>query len=228
MDLYSLIKEIPNEWAEILESECNKNYFHLLNEKYLNEIHAYTVFPPTEDLFAAFTFTSFEKIKVVILGQDPYHGFGQANGLSFSVSPGILPPPSLRNIFKELSDDLQVDVPSAFGDLTSWAKQGVFLLNAVLSVRSGEAASHRLIGWEIFTDAVIKKISDEKKNVVFMLWGNYARSKAILINQQKHLVLEAPHPSPLARGGFFGCRHFSKANEYMVTHGIEPVNWQLK
>lgn len=227
MDLYHLINEIPNEWADILQSECSKDYFHVLNEKYLSEVHTYTVFPPPEDVFAAFSFTPFHQVRVVILGQDPYHGFGQANGLSFSVSPGILPPPSLRNIFKELSDDLQFAVPFTNGDLTHWAKQGVFLLNSVLSVRSGFPASHRCIGWETFTDAVMNKLSDEKNNLVFMLWGNYARSKVNLIDQRKHLVLEAPHPSPLARGGFFGSRHFSKANEFLLAHKINPINWEL-
>ena len=165
-------------------------------------------------------------MKVVILGQDPYHGYGQAMGLSFSVPDGVPVPPSLKNIFKEISDDLGVQM-SGRPNLESWARQGVLLLNAVLTVRAGSPASHSKIGWETFTDAVIRCISDNCDGVVFMLWGNFARSKRGLIDGNKHLVLEAAHPSPLARGAFFGCRHFSKANEWLAAHGMEPIDWRL-
>jgi uracil-DNA glycosylase len=163
---------------------------------------------------------------VVILGQDPYHGEGQANGLCFSVAPGVRVPPSLKNIFKELNRDLNVDIP-VDGDLSAWTSQGVLLLNATLTVRANQAASHQKKGWEIFTDAIIKSISENRAYVVFMLWGNYAKQKASCVNRRKHLVLEAAHPSPLARTGFKGCSHFSKANEYLVKNNISPIDWRL-
>ena len=165
-------------------------------------------------------------MKVVILGQDPYHGPNQAHGLSFSVPDGINPPPSLKNIYKEIENDLQIKL-NKNGNLQEWARQGVFLLNAVLTVRASEPTSHSNIGWHIFTDSVIKAISDSKDGVVFMLWGNYARSKRDLIDKNRHLVLEAAHPSPLARGAFFGCRHFSQCNNYLISKGIAPIDWSL-
>lgn len=183
------------------------------------------VYPPRNQVFRAFALTPLPLVKVVILGQDPYHGPGQANGLSFSVEDGVALPPSLKNIFKELQQDLQVPLPSR-GDLTSWAKQGVFLLNSTLTVRHKSPGSHQKMGWEPFTDATIRSVSEKRDHVVFMLWGNFARAKKKLIDTQKHLVLEAPHPSPLsAHRGFLGCRHFSKANAYLQAHHMDPVDW---
>ena len=178
------------------------------------------------NIFNALKATSFENIKAVIIGQDPYHGKGQAHGLCFSVNKGVEVPPSLKNIYKELQSDVGFQIPS-HGYLEDWAKQGVLLLNAVLTVRSGEAASHGKIGWQEFTDAVIKCISDKCEGVVFMLWGNFARTKSALIDSSRHCILEAAHPSPLARGAFFGCRHFSKANEYLKATGRSPIEWEL-
>jgi uracil-DNA glycosylase len=226
MKLLSLIKNLPADWAELLADEFSKIYFHQLSENLEHEFNAFNVFPPPEQMFSAFSFTPFQRVKVVILGQDPYHGFGQANGLCFSVSRGFQPPPSLKNIFRELQEDLGVEIP-LHGDLSEWANQGVFLLNAILSVRSGLPGSHRGLGWENFTDAVIKKISENQSHIVFLLWGNFAQAKRNLIDATKHLILEAAHPSPLARGAFFGSRHFSRANEYLNAHGISPINWRI-
>jgi uracil-DNA glycosylase len=184
------------------------------------------IFPPGSQIFRAFDLTPVDQVKVVILGQDPYHGPGQAHGLSFSVPDNMQAPPSLKNIFKEIEADLGVRM-SGYPNLEKWARQGVLLLNAVLTVRSGEAASHSKIGWEEFTDAVIRYVSDNCEGVVFMLWGNFARSKRDLIDRQRHYVLEAAHPSPLARGAFFGCRHFSRANDILSSIGRQPVDWQL-
>ena len=183
------------------------------------------VFPPGNQIFAAFNYTPFNELKVVIIGQDPYHGFGQANGLCFSVADGVRKPPSLVNIFKEIQDDLSIPVPDS-GNLEKWAKQGVLLLNATLTVREGQAGSHQNKGWEQFTDTVIKTISDKKEGVIFLLWGNYAKAKEALIDASRHYILSAPHPSPLARGGFFGCRHFSKTNELLQKMGKTPVDWR--
>ncbi len=219
--------KIEESWKRALADEFEKPYFAEL-VKYLHAEKAAgtTVFPPGKDIFRAFELTPLDKVKVVILGQDPYHGYGQAMGLSFSVPDGVPAPPSLKNIFKEISDDLGVQM-SGKPNLEKWARQGVLLLNAILTVRAGAPASHSKIGWETFTDAVIRCISDRCDGVVFMLWGSFARSKRELIDGQKHLVLEAAHPSPLARGAFFGCRHFSKANEWLIAHGKEPIDWQL-
>ncbi len=211
----------------LLNEEFQKAYFDELRFFLQNEHKEYKVFPCIEQIFSAFNLTPFSEIKVVIIGQDPYHGEGQANGLCFSVSHGVRQPPSLKNIFKELRDDLGIPLPGT-GNLESWAKQGVLLLNATLTVRANSAGSHQRIGWETFTDAVIKKISDEKDNVIFLLWGNYARNKAPLINAEKHHILTAPHPSPLARGGFFGCKHFSKTNELLAAVGKTPVDWRIE
>ena len=182
------------------------------------------IYPPGPLIFNAFRLTPFNKVKVVILGQDPYHGKGQAHGLSFSVPDGVAVPPSLQNIYKEISTDIGTPPPDS-GNLERWASQGVFLLNSVLTVRAGEPTSHSSIGWQTFTDAVIKAVSDKREHVVFLLWGNYARSKRPLIDTSRHLVLEAAHPSPLARGAFFGCRHFSKANTWLAENGISPIVW---
>ncbi len=219
--------KIEQTWKNALAGEFEKPYFASL-VRFLHEEKAAgkKVFPPGSQIFRAFELTPVPQLKAVILGQDPYHGLGQAHGLSFSV-PGNMPaPPSLKNIFKEIESDLGVRM-SGYPDLEKWARQGVLLLNAILTVRSGEAASHSRIGWEEFTDAVIKYISDNCEGVVFLLWGNFARSKSILIDRSKHHVLEAAHPSPLARGAFFGCRHFSKTNEYLAATGRTPIDWQL-
>lgn len=220
--------KINPQWKKVLKEEFDKEYFKSLSnflhtEKAQNKI----IYPKGSEIFNAFELTPFNKVKVVILGQDPYHGPGQAHGLSFSVPHGIRIPPSLINIYKEISSDLgHPEFPGGRdGNLIGWAKQGVFLLNASLTVQAGIAASHSRIGWEFFTDAVIKQLSDKREHIVFMLWGNFARAKRDLIDSSKHLVLEAAHPSPLARGAFFGCKHFSKCNDYLYAHGIEPINW---
>jgi len=215
-------------WSDIIEKEQQTEYFTKAhNYSISRRADGKTVFPATENVFRAFDETPFESVRVVILGQDPYHGARQAEGLSFSVPVGIPIPPSLRNIFKELHDDIGVIAPS-HGHLINWAHQGVFLINAVLTVEEGIPNSHANRGWEQFTDAVIKKISDHKEHVVFLLWGNYARKKKSLIDETKHTVLEAAHPSPLsAYNGFFGCKHFSKANEALIGYGKKPIDWQI-
>lgn len=219
--------QIENSWKEALQSEFDKPYFAEL-VRYLHEQkrEGRTIYPPGSQIFKAFELTPVDEVKVVILGQDPYHGPGQAMGLSFSVPDGIAAPPSLRNIFKEVESDLGVRM-SGRPNLENWAKQGVLLLNAILTVRAGEPASHSAIGWQQFTDSVIKYLSDNRQGIVFMLWGAFARSKAELIDHTRHLVLEAAHPSPLARGAFFGCRHFSRANGYLTAQGKEPIDWRL-
>ncbi len=218
---------IEESWKQALQSEFDKPYFAGL-VSYLHEEKrkGRTIYPPGREIFRAFELTPVDEVKVVILGQDPYHGPGQAMGLSFSVPDGVPAPPSLRNIFKEVEDDLGVKM-SGRPCLERWARQGVLLLNAILTVRAGEPASHGAIGWQQFTDAVIRYLSDNRERIVFMLWGNFARSKAPLIDHGKHLVLEAAHPSPLARGAFFGCRHFSKANAYLSSIGKDPIDWKL-
>jgi len=220
--------KIEPGWKEILKDEFSKPYFqqialHLKTEKSQHKV----IYPPGSLIFNAFNTTPIDKVKVVILGQDPYHGIGQAHGLCFSVQHGVPPPPSLINIYKELQDDIGISIPT-HGNLTHWAEQGVFLLNASLTVRSGEPMSHAKIGWAIFTDTVIKKISATKKHVVFMLWGKFAQEKRVLIDETKHLILRSVHPSPLsAHAGFFGCKHFSKANAWLMSKGIDPVDWSV-
>lgn len=220
--------KIEPGWKELLKDEFNKPYFqqivlHLKTEKSQGK----TIYPPGPLIFNAFDTTPLAKVKAVILGQDPYHGPGQAHGLCFSVQNGVPPPPSLVNMYKELHEDIGMPIPN-HGNLTAWARQGVFLLNASLTVRAGEPMSHAKIGWADFTNTVIQKISDAKQHVVFMLWGKFAQDKRTLIDESKHLILRAAHPSPLsAHNGFFGCKHFSKANQYLVSKGIEPINWQL-
>ena len=218
---------IEQSWKEALADEFGKPYFESL-VRFLRQEKAdgMKIFPPGSQIFRAFDLTPVNQVKVVILGQDPYHGPGQAHGLSFSVPEGVPAPPSLKNIFKEIETDLGVRM-SGYPNLEKWAQQGVLLLNAVLTVRSGEAASHSRIGWEQFTDAVIRCISDRCEGVVFMLWGNFARSKRDLIDSSRHHVLEAAHPSPLARGAFFGCRHFSQANTLLASRGLSPIDWRL-
>ena len=219
--------KIEQTWKDALAGEFEKPYFASL-VRFLREEKAAgkKVFPPGSQIFRAFELTALPQVRVVILGQDPYHGPGQAHGLSFSVPENMPAPPSLKNIFKEIESDLGVRM-SGYPNLEKWARQGVMLLNAVLTVRSGEAASHSKIGWEEFTDAVIRYISDNCEGVVFMLWGNFARSKRDLIDRSRHYVLEAAHPSPLARGAFFGSRHFSQANNILVSRGQKPIDWQL-
>ena len=220
--------KIESSWKELLKPEFNKPYFqqivlHLKTERLQKKI----IYPPGGFIFNAFDKTPIDRVKVVILGQDPYHGPGQAHGLCFSVQMGTPPPPSLNNIYKELHNDIGIKIPN-HGNLTHWAEQGVFLLNASLTVRAGEPMSHSKIGWAEFTDTVIKKISDEREHVVFLLWGKFAQEKKALIDESKHLILKAAHPSPLsAYSGFFGCRHFSKANAYLISNGIDPVDWKL-
>ena len=219
--------KIEQSWKEALAGEFEKPYFASL-VRFLHEEKAagQRIYPPGSQIFKAFELTPVDQVKVVILGQDPYHGAGQAMGLSFSVPANIPAPPSLKNIFKEIHDDLGITM-SGYPDLEKWARQGVLLLNAVLTVRAGQPASHSNIGWTEFTDAVIKYISDHCTGVVFLLWGNFARSKKALIDTTRHYVMEAAHPSPLARGAFFGCRHFSKTNEILAREGKTPIDWQL-
>ena len=218
---------IEQSWKEARKGEFDKPYFvSLVNFLRQEKASGKVIYPPGSQIFHAFDLTPVQNVKVVILGQDPYHGPGQAHGLSFSVPSGVPAPPSLKNIFREIETDLGVKM-SGHPNLESWARQGVLLLNAVLTVRAAEAASHSRIGWQEFTDAVIKYISDNCEGVVFMLWGNFARGKSELIDHSRHCVLEAAHPSPLARGAFFGCRHFSKANAYLTANGKASINWQL-
>ena len=219
--------QIEESWLKVLASEFEQPYFANLKTFLLEEKSQYVVYPPGSLIFNAFAHTPFDMVKVVILGQDPYHGKGQAHGLCFSVPDGVHPPPSLVNMYKEIQNDLGI-APSTSGNLECWANRGVFLLNATLTVRASTAGSHQNKGWETFTDQVIKSLSAGREHLVFMLWGNYARAKKILINTQKHLVLEAAHPSPFSvHNGFFGCQHFSKANDYLRQHGIEPIDWNV-
>jgi uracil-DNA glycosylase len=219
--------KIEQTWKDALAGEFEKPYFaSLVRFLHKEKADGRRVFPPGSQIFRAFELTPVPQVKVVILGQDPYHGPGQAHGLSFSVPEGVPAPPSLKNIFREIETDLGISM-SGYPNLENWARQGVLLLNAVLTVRSGEAASHGKIGWQEFTDAVIRYISDNCEGVVFMLWGNFARTKAELIDRSRHCVLEAAHPSPLARGAFFGSRHFSKANNYLASTGRTPIDWKL-
>jgi len=220
--------KIDDSWKTQLIDEFGAPYFKALKDFLVNEKrNNKTIFPPGSKIFSAFDFTSFDNVKVVLLGQDPYHGSGQAHGLSFSVPDGIKPPPSLINMFKELQTDCGIPIPKK-GNLEKWARQGVLLLNATLTVQANNAGSHQGKGWEKFTDAVIKTISDKKKGVVFLLWGNFAKKKAELIDQSKHFVLTAAHPSPLAGGAFFGCKHFSKTNELLKQQGLEPIDWRIE
>lgn len=219
--------DIEPSWYRVLHQEFEKDYFKNLRTFLHHEKEkGVTIYPPGKQIFAAFNYTPFHNVKVVILGQDPYHGAGQANGLCFSVSDGIKQPPSLQNIFKEINVDVGIPPPVS-GNLQSWAKQGVLLLNAILTVRANEAASHHKAGWHIFTDAVISSLSQQRTGIIFMLWGNYAKQKASLIDATRHHVLTAAHPSPLAGGAFFGCRHFSIANNLLLQQGQDPVNWSV-
>ena len=218
--------KIHPSWAARLQSEFDADYFQALTEFVRAEYAAGPCYPPGPQIFNAFNLCPFESVRVVIIGQDPYHEAGQAMGLSFSVPDGVAMPPSLQNIFKEIQGDLGIGVPQS-GNLTRWAEQGVLLLNATLTVRAHQAGSHQRHGWERFTDAAISRLSEGRDHLVFILWGGYARSKASLIDRSRHLVLESVHPSPLSanRGGWFGNHHFSRCNEYLAGHGMDPINW---
>lgn len=220
--------KIEPSWKQVLKSSFEKNYFQqIVGHIKLEMLSGKIIYPPGPLIFNAFASTPFDQVKVVILGQDPYHGAGQAMGLSFSVPRGISIPPSLQNIFKELKQDIGMPIPT-HGDLSSWAKQGVLLLNASLTVRANEPNSHARLGWIEFTDTVITALSNEKENLVFVLWGKFAQEKQGLIDETKHLVLKAAHPSPFsADKGFFGCKHFSQINQYLTTQGKDPIDWQL-
>jgi uracil-DNA glycosylase len=218
--------QIDSSWKEVLKQEFTKPYFlQIVTFLKSEKLSGKTIYPPGKQIFNAFNTTPFEKVKVVLLGQDPYHGPGQAHGLSFSVPDGVPTPPSLVNIYKELRSDVGLDIPLS-GNLTKWAERGVLLLNASLTVRANEPMSHAKIGWAEFTDTVIGKLSSQKQQIVFLLWGKFAQEKQILIDETKHHLLKAAHPSPFsADRGFFGCRHFSKTNEYLIRNKIEPIDW---
>ncbi|MBO4391103.1 MAG: uracil-DNA glycosylase [Lachnospiraceae bacterium] len=219
---------LDGEWMERLKPEFGKPYYRSLYQKVKSEYDHYEVYPPSEEIFTAYHLTPLPKVRVVILGQDPYHEPGQAHGLSFSVKPDIEIPPSLANIYKELNTDLGLYIPNN-GYLVKWAEQGVLMLNTLLTVRAHEAFSHKGIGWEEFTDATIRVLNEQDRPMVFLLWGGPARKKHEMLNNPKHLVLEAPHPSPLSvYRGFFGCRHFSQTNEFLVRNGLEPIDWQIE
>lgn len=219
--------QIEASWKEVLQDEFEKQYFKELKEFLLDEKARYTVYPPGGMIFNAFRMTPFEKVRVVLLGQDPYHGAGQAHGLCFSVNTGITAPPSLVNIFKEIESDLGIPVPR-HGNLEKWAGQGVLLLNATLTVRAGQPGSHQRKGWENFTNAVISKLSEKRVGLIFLLWGKFAQEKESLIDTNRHYILRAAHPSPYsAYSGFFGCRHFSRTNEILRKHGLDEIDWRL-
>ncbi|MFI5163782.1 MAG: uracil-DNA glycosylase [Bacteroidia bacterium] len=219
---------IDASWKSILEKEFQSDYFKLLKDFLIEERKKYIIYPPASRIFASFNYTPFDKVKVVLIGQDPYHGPGQANGLCFSVSDGIAQPPSLQNIFKELNHDLAIPIPRT-GNLESWAKQGALLLNATLTVRANQAGSHQKHGWEEFTDAAIRALSEKRKGLVFLLWGKFAQAKEALIDKSKHHILKAPHPSPFSvHSGFFGCRHFSKTNELLRHEGLQEIDWSIE
>lgn len=217
--------KIEQSWKERLQNEFDKPYFEQLTQFVRNEYQTQTIYPPAGLIFNAFNLCPFSKVKVVIIGQDPYHGVGQAHGLCFSVQDGVQFPPSLRNIFKEINADTGAPIPLS-GNLTRWAEQGVLLLNATLTVRADQAGSHQKHGWETFTDAVIRILAAERQNIVYILWGAFAQQKAAMVNRTQNLVLESVHPSPLsASRGFFGNHHFSRANQYLVEHGMKPIEW---
>ena len=219
---------LGNDWDEILKDEFQKDYYRNLRKFLADEYRKCVVYPNMYDIFNAFKYTSYDNVKAVIIGQDPYHGIGQAHGLCFSVKKGVAPPPSLVNIFKEIKEDVGIDNTGKHGELTKWAENGVLLLNNVLTVREGCANSHKGMGWEEFTDDVIKLLNEREKPMVFLLWGANARAKTKIITNPNHLILTCAHPSPLsAYNGFFGCRHFSKANAFLKSHGIEVIDWSI-
>lgn len=217
-----------NSWDTVLKGEFDKPYYLELRKFLIDEYRNYTIYPNMYDIFNAMKYTPYENVRAVIIGQDPYHGEGQAHGLCFSVKKGVPVPPSLRNIFTEIKNDIGIDNSGKDGELTQWAKSGVLLLNAVLTVRAGQAGSHRGKGWEILTDRIIEKLNERPEPVVFILWGAYAKSKQALVTAPQHLVLTAAHPSPLsAYNGFFGCRHFSQTNNFLTSKGLSPIDWSL-
>ncbi|HNY07693.1 MAG TPA: uracil-DNA glycosylase [Bacteroidales bacterium] len=219
--------QIEEGWKKTLENEFHSPYFSQLKTFLISEKQHNKVYPPGSQIFSAFNFTPFDKVKVVLLGQDPYHGPGQAHGLCFSVPDGVPKPPSLINIFKEINSDLGIPIPQS-GNLEKWAKQGVFLLNAILTVRANQAASHQGKGWETFTDAAIRALSDQKNGIIFLLWGNYAQEKQKIIDTSKHYILKTVHPSPLSvQRGFFGCKHFSKTNQLLREMGKDEIDWSI-
>lgn len=219
---------LTGDWEKALSGEFKKPYYGKLYKTVISEYSERVIYPASNDIFNAFAFTPLEQVKVVIIGQDPYHGDGQAHGLCFSVKPSVETPPSLVNIYKELQDDLGCYIPNN-GYLEKWARQGVLLLNTVLTVRAHQANSHRGIGWEEFTDAAIRALNEQDRPIVFLLWGKPAQMKKSLLNNPKHLILEAPHPSPLsAYRGFFGCRHFSRTNQFLEQNGLAPIDWQIE
>lgn len=218
---------IGNDWDQLLKDEFEKDYYQQLRRFLAYEYKHYKIHPDMYDIFNALKYTSYQDVKVVLLGQDPYHGPNQAHGLCFSVKKGVMPPPSLKNIFKELQDDVGCTIPS-HGELVKWAKEGVLMLNTVLTVREGQANSHANKGWEILTDRIIALLNERKEPIVFLLWGRNAQNKSIMITNPHHLVLKCAHPSPLsAYNGFFGCRHFSKTNAFLKQHGYTPIDWQI-
>ena len=220
--------EFNNDWDELLKDEFKKEYYLRLRQFLINEYRTQRIFPGMYDIFHAFKYTSYDNVMAVIIGQDPYNGIGQAHGLCFSVKKGVAPPPSLVNIFKEIKEDVGIDNTGKHGELTKWAENGVLLLNNVLTVREGCANSHKGMGWEEFTDDVIKLLNEREKPMVFLLWGANARAKTKIITNPNHLILTCAHPSPLsAYNGFFGCRHFSKANAFLKSHGIEEIDWSI-
>jgi uracil-DNA glycosylase len=222
------VPQLEESWLSVLGNEFSEPYFQDLKQFLISEKQQYPVYPPGSLIFEAFNRTPFDKLKVVLLGQDPYHGAGQAHGMCFSVPFGVKPPPSLENIFKELSSDLGLKIPN-HGNLTKWAEQGVLLLNATLTVRANLAGSHQNKGWEQFTDKAISALSEQQEGIVFLLWGSYAQAKDKLIDESKHYILKAPHPSPLSvYRGFYGCKHFSKTNEILFETNRQPIDWQLE
>ena len=219
---------IGNDWDEILNDVTHTKEFYNTMVLAKKEYETKTVFPPKQNVFEALKMTSYENTRVVIVGQDPYHGVGEAHGLSFSVKPGVRVPPSLQNIYKEMKDDLGIIEPANCGDLTKWAKEGVLLLNAILTVEKDKAGSHSSLGWEFFTDNIIKILNEKETPVVFILWGSFARSKKLYITNPKHCIIESTHPSPFsARNGFFGSKPFSRANDFLIKNGLKPIDWQL-
>ena len=225
--LLSMNVDIEESWKKLMSEEFNAEYFASLKEFLVNEKKQYKIYPEGSRIFEAFNRTPVSKVRVVIIGQDPYHGDGQAHGLCFSVQKGVKLPPSLRNIYKELNSDIGINTP-AHGDLSKWADNGILLINSILTVRANQASSHKKKGWENFTDAVIKNISNHQKNCVFILWGNFAQQKKKLIDEKKHLIIESVHPSPLsAYGGFFGSQPFSKTNNWLISKGIKPIDWSI-
>lgn len=219
---------LGNDWDEILKDEFKKEYYQRLRIFLVEEYRHHTIYPDMYDIFNALRYTAYKDVKVVILGQDPYHGPNQAHGLCFSVKKGVTPPPSLMNIYQELHEDLGCTIPD-HGELIKWCRQGVLLLNTVLTVRRGQANSHRGKGWEILSDEIIRKLNERKEPIVFLLWGRNAQEKKNLITNPSHLILACSHPSPFsAEYGFFGCRHFSKANTFLKSHGMEPIDWQIE